>query len=235
MKYRARGFTLIELMVAITIIAIMSAAMFRMMRVAGAKNAIAATARNVQGVMFLVESYRSLYGSYPPALGGGYAPVGFIVTQDQGRGNAAGDENTWVRFGLFSNFVPRATELNRADADVRAVYREGVKNADGGFEGSFSQSTENVDLLLRYVGREANDINILSLNRQVDLLVKDGIVTKGVFVNPETDHSWFECTSKDAWKKELYYSVSGGSVCVFSAGPDGDPDTQKDNIYSYGR
>ena len=66
MKNTRVGFTVIEMMIVIVIIAILSGFVFRMMTLAGQKNSSAETKALLEKIANAIEAYRGEYGSYPP-------------------------------------------------------------------------------------------------------------------------------------------------------------------------
>lgn len=66
MNKARNGFTIIEMMIVIVIIAILSGFVFRMMGLAAVKNNIAETKAKLEKIANAIEAYRAEYGSYPP-------------------------------------------------------------------------------------------------------------------------------------------------------------------------
>lgn len=128
MNKARNGFTIIEMMIVLIIIAILSGFIFRMMTLSGQKNDIAETKAVVEKVANALEAYRAEFGSYPPvAVYNGIQPVifefavpGTGVEGDLGitpsmaaqMVNDSRTENKWnefpvFTFGLASYFYPR--------------------------------------------------------------------------------------------------------------------------------
>lgn len=128
MSRAKKGFTIIEMMIVIVIIAVLSGFVFRMMTLSGQKNDIAETKSIIEKISNALEAYRAEFGSYPPvAVYNGIQPViyefpvpGTGVEGDLGitpsmaaqMVNDSRTENKWnefpvFTFGLASYFYPR--------------------------------------------------------------------------------------------------------------------------------
>ena len=122
------GFTIIEMMIVLIIIAILAGFVFRMMTLAGQKNDIATTKAVIEKVSNALEAYRAEFGSYPPvAVYAGKQPVlfefpvpgeglegdlGITPSMAAQMVNDSRSANKWnefpvFTFGLASYFYPR--------------------------------------------------------------------------------------------------------------------------------
>jgi prepilin-type N-terminal cleavage/methylation domain-containing protein len=129
------GFTIIEMMIVLIIIAILAGFVFRMMTLAGQKNDIATTKAVIEKVSNALEAYRAEFGSYPPvAVYAGKQPVNFEfpvpgeglegdlgITSSMAAQmvNDSRSENKWnefpvFTFGLASYFYPRYWSTGQA-------------------------------------------------------------------------------------------------------------------------
>ena len=61
-----KGFTLIEMLIVITIIVLLAGMVFRMVAGIGKSNDIAKTRATIEKVANAIEEFRSIYGKYPP-------------------------------------------------------------------------------------------------------------------------------------------------------------------------
>lgn len=128
-----KGFTLIEMLIVITIIVLLAGMVFRMVAGIGKSNDIAKTRATIEKVANAIEEFRSIYGKYPPVSvyedagqpvryefpgpGTFNATSGGLITQilngdRQHRirwSSSAGDSNTGriYTFGLLSFLLPR--------------------------------------------------------------------------------------------------------------------------------
>lgn len=152
---RRRGFTLIEMLVVLLIIAILSGMVFALMGLVGPAGDKADTVRRVEMLANAIEEFRAEYGKYPPVPQyGGQQPVryewpilnnGIILPSDDGRqyGLSDGDANSIVN-GTFDKWKG-LPEDERSDA-----YAKG----DGARLFTFGLASF---LIRRYEPREADE------------------------------------------------------------------------------
>lgn len=249
------GFTLIELMVTVVIMAIMMAGIFRIMRAAGNKADIATSTTKVQQLMTAVESYRNIYGYYPlvhmsgTGRSDGYYPVSFTYRTSNESGMSQDKLQDDPSFGLLSCFVKRATLFgNIQDSEMKSFYQQAVKNGQGHFQDVFPKNERigKGNALDYYSRQEENDPNLNQLGRILRRLSQDGIIEGLNGHNPEqpivwaylgdgrVDHHGVDIKCIDAWKNSLLYKYDGNSAEIVCLGPDGKLGTN-DDITSAGR
>ena len=128
-KKPRRGFTLLEMLVVVVIIAMLAALMFRMVGVIGRNNDEAETRATIERVAHALDEFKAIYGKYPPVqLYEGTQPIGFeypgprtwgekpedaegmanrIVDGKKGGLSNWNKDCTIFTFGLVSFFLPR--------------------------------------------------------------------------------------------------------------------------------
>lgn len=150
-----RGFTLVEMLVVILLIAVLAGIVFRMTTMANEKSAKAVTLARIAKLQAAIEEFYSEYGQYPPVPTYGNAqPVYYeypsyeqVVTISGQAGsirnadsNAGNWRESWERapvftFGLMSFLLPRYNDLKDDDYSSFGGYEGG---AYAGFKGGNS-------------------------------------------------------------------------------------------------
>lgn len=231
------GFTLIELLVVIVIIGILAAGLFRMIRAARDKAAIAETTAQIHAIATLLEEYKAIYGDYPVVSdtdSDGYAPLDFRFVSESGSPGCKycgfktvtnSNNADEIQFGLCSHFVPRATVISEAVSDeLLSHYKEMYRNpaADTPWATEIRGLKNASDALGATAANEAADNNLQQIYRTWRRLQKDGLVESGETVCVECGAQRYTAgAKKDAWEHDLKYRNDGGAGEIISAGPDG--------------
>ena len=129
---RRKGFTLIEVLAVIVIMAILAGGVFMMLGAGNDQANIAKTTAQIHAIASLLEDYRNCYGTYPRVTNAdadGYAPLNFTFKIEDGGtceecGNQRGKDG--VAFGLCSHFIPRASKMydKAADTNMAGHYED---------------------------------------------------------------------------------------------------------------
>ncbi len=242
---KKQGFTLVELLVVIVVIAILASGLFMMTRAGGDKAGIAQTTTRVHAVAGLLEVYKAQYGAYPRVLTGvdsntGVASITFSFVCDPGDDDSVMDENTStgglsdsnkITFGLFSHFVPRATLIrNEASEAMKSYYEGKMRNptSNSVWEYEYRGGTAMGLDLAGIANVESSDFALQAVYREFRRLQADGIVYASSTVDLDTQKETFSAGAVDAWGRTLYYRMEGNVGEVFSAGPDGKAGTADD-------
>lgn len=252
---KRNGFTLIEMLVVVVIIAILAGIVFRLIGAGGASSDRAITRYRVEQLANAIEEYRAEYGKYPPVSKNtsGAQPMAYDypLQGEYWAKNASSLANTLHNikstelgnnvvfgFGLMSYLVPRVE--GRAE-NAEAVLFEKNKNFQSTEHHWLSQNT--------YRGRDkdAKDDGI----KNKDCPVKDSsrdkrfadrarpylkdILSEGhLSVHTHNGESWTNTitTVRDAWDHDLHYKSDPpyDSFRVWSDGPDGKSETADDII-----
>ncbi|MBO7298268.1 MAG: prepilin-type N-terminal cleavage/methylation domain-containing protein [Kiritimatiellae bacterium] len=196
MNKARNGFTIIEMMIVLIIIAILAGFVFRMMTLAGQKNDIAATKAKLEKISNALEAYRAEYGSYPPVaiyrgkqptfyeipVGGENSDMGYITPEMAARMQniSMRDGNKWnefplFTFGLASYFYPRYWGIaeNRVpkeffgDLDAEDI----IKNKDNGADAErvINQWKDHNN---RKTGKDGKKIQITDINKDMNVVKK---------------------------------------------------------------
>ena len=126
---RRGGFTLLEMLVVVVIIAMLAALVFRMVGVIGRSNDEAATRATIERVANALEEFKAIYGKYPPVQPyNGGQPIAYefpgrkswgeteseaeakanrVIKANKARMSNWGKDCTVFTFGLTSFFLPR--------------------------------------------------------------------------------------------------------------------------------
>lgn len=236
------GFTLVELLVVVVIIAILASGVFLMMRAGGDRAGIAKTTAKVHAVASLLEAYKAAYGSYPQVMTGvgddGVASVTFSFVCDPGSDDSVMDPNTGggslgdankITFGLFSHFMPRATTINANAGDrMRPYYESKIRTPDSGSVWEIEYRGGTQGNLRMLAAEEGADPYLSEVYREFRRLQADGLVSAGPVIYPDTGKEVFVATASDAWDRSLYYRMDGSVGEILSAGPDGVVGTDDD-------
>lgn len=235
------GFTLIELLVVIVIIGILAAGLFRMIRAARDKAAIAETTAQIHAIATLLEEYKAIYGDYPVVSNtdsNGYAPLNFSFTSKTGTGGTCkhpsviNNENDTTQFGLCSHFVPRATkflEYTAGDSTLERYYAGQYKDPTATAWKNEMRGIDDTDPLRTAKINEAADPNLQQIYRVWRRLETDGLVYEGSSPCPDCFQETYTAGAKnDAWEHALKYRNNGGAGEIISAGPDGEFGTADD-------
>ena len=116
------GFTLIEILAVVVIMAILAGGVFMMMGAGDSKSKIAETNAQIQALSSLLEEYKNQYGEYPLVTNvddQGYAALNFTFkVEDGGSCNECGNQpsSDKIAFGLASRFIPTATTIYQKTA-----------------------------------------------------------------------------------------------------------------------
>lgn len=230
------GFTLIEIMAVVVIMAILAGGVFMMMGAGDAKAKIAETNAQIQALSSLLEDYKNEYGEYPLVTNAddkGYASLNFTFKVEDGDackecGNKPGSDG--VAFGLVSKFFPVATTIYQkcANTNMESHYEQCYRNPSGQDSEAWerelgSQGADWQDVM----GREAGDSSLDQLNRKWRRLEQDGTVIAGVSQCTFCRTQNYSAGAKnDAWGHALKYNTA--THAIVSAGPDGSFGTDDD-------
>lgn len=225
-----RGFTLIEVLAVVVIMAILAGGVFMMLGAGNDQANIAKTTAQIHAIASLLEDYRNCYGAYPRVTNpddDGYAPLNFTFKIEDGGtceecGNSRGRDG--VAFGLVSHFIPRASKMyeKAADTNMASHYEDCFSDPSGQDDnpawerelGNRSSDWSEAQSL------EAADSNLNRINRVWRRLAADGMVYETeTFCNYCGTRTYAAGAQRDAWDKELKYNVATGAIV--SAGPDG--------------
>lgn len=114
------GFTLIELMVVILVIALLAVMVFRMVAAVGKGNDKAQTRATLEKVGHALEAFRAEYGKYPPVpFYGKNQPMAYEFPDRSSRGWGANPESTADRFLSAEN---GGTEIRWGSGDNAGIF-----------------------------------------------------------------------------------------------------------------
>lgn len=185
------GFTIIEMMIVIIVIAILAGFVFRMMAMAGQENDTAETKSVIEKISHALEAFRAEYGTYPPvAVYNGQQPVifEFAVPGTGNEGdlgitpsmaaqmvNDSKTENKWnefpvFTFGLASYLFPRywsTSQVSPKEFYGDMEYDDVIKNDRNRVDKSrvINQWTDHNN-------RSDSRIRIQDLNNDMEALLK---------------------------------------------------------------
>ena len=175
------GFTLIELMVVILVIALLAMAVFRMVAAVGKGNDKAKTRATIEKVGHALEEFKAQYGKYPPVPSYGTSqPMAYEFPNRDSRGwgdnpeataqqflnfeKSSGGTIQWgdgpnmgkfYTFGLVSFFLPRYN--GTADRGPKKLV--GVANRQQSGDGSLAQWRNFNKKVSNKIGDSAKDLN----------------------------------------------------------------------------
>lgn len=157
------GFTLIELMVVVLVIAILARMVFRLVSNVGTSSAEANTRATLEKVGLALEAFRNVYGKYPPVpYYEGYQPVAFempssvtmhasengladgnnlddLINYEKNRGKigwgSGKNKGKLFTFGLVSFFMPRYMIASQDPVNVPLMGAE-ISSSGGGKHGT---------------------------------------------------------------------------------------------------
>ena len=247
---KQNGFTLIEMLVVVVVIAILSGLVFQMVGASGTSSDKAKARRQLEALANAIEEYRAEYGRYPPVARdkNGNQPLRYDYPGNKGwwtHGGEAGSRNlasllknvprsdaTVFIFGLMSYLETRVA--GRAEQAHRALFEKG----SGIPESQSHWLSENSSRVRK--DAKASDWNIAEDNprdvraaKKIEPFIKDIRRTeqsiheyKG---NVYTNH---QSTIWDPWGHELNYRSDPpyDSYRIWSNGPDGKSGTADDII-----
>lgn len=241
------GFTLVELLVVVVLIAVLSGGVFMLMRASNTKEGIARTTASVQALATLLESYHSQYGTFPrvttPSGTDGYYPVNFTFkTSDGGSCRYCGNKSSQdgVQFGLCSHFVPRATTIYgsaQGDSSLYSHYEDCFEDPTIAKEDSNDNNVWELEYGTQATGttltdiaaQESADPRLLKVNADWSRFAAEGVVYSGISTCQYCKTSTYIAgVTSDAWGNALLYSNEGGIGIVVSKGPDGTLGTADD-------
>ena len=177
------GFTLIELMVVILVIALLAVMVFRMVAAVGKGNDKAQTRAVLEKVGHALEEFKAQYGKYPPVPSyGSSQPIYYefpnrssrgwgdnpeataklFVDYEKGGGqiqwgNGGANSGMFYTFGLVSFFLPRYN--GTADKGPRTLTGVGKGNAGQNNKDSLTQWRSFNKKVSNKVGDSAKDLN----------------------------------------------------------------------------
>lgn len=242
-----KGFTLVELLVVVVLIAVLSGGVFMLMRASNTKEGIARTTASVQALATLLESYHSQYGTFPrvttPSSTSGYYPANFKFKIHDGGScrycsNKTSEDVT--AFGLASHFVPRATLMYDSTANEptqRSYYEDCFEDptiaktdSSGNNAWELEYGTQATGTSLTDIAaQESADPRLLKVNADWKRFVKEGVIYEGRTQCPYCGTvNYTAGVNSDAWGNTLLYSNEGGIGIVVSMGPDGTLGTADD-------
>lgn len=227
-----KGFTLIEMLVVIVIIAILTGLVFKLMGYASDRAAISQTAATIEKVRAALEEFYAEYGQYPPVpYYEGDQPVRYEYPSAWGMrkdltgsfGDQDWNEAPIFTFGLMSYLLPRF----EGHADRAEDYDELFRHPQWTTHNSQKEDPErDLAAIKRWSpflqGITAGDIAIRTI----------GDNARQAYTNTYV-------TVRDYWKRELVYHSPPPhqSYVLLSKGPDGKCDLKnpsapanKDNV-----
>ncbi|HIV08488.1 MAG TPA: prepilin-type N-terminal cleavage/methylation domain-containing protein [Candidatus Spyradenecus faecavium] len=230
------GFTLIEILAVVVIMAILAGGVFMMMGAGDSKSKIAETNAQIQALSSLLEEYKNQYGEYPLVTNvddQGYAALNFTFkVEDGGSCNECGNQpsSDKIAFGLASRFIPTATTIYQkcANTNMESHYKRCYSDPSGqdseAWERELGASGADWQDIM---GREAGDSNLDQINRSWRRLEKEGLLYSGVSACPYCNTRTYSAgASNDAWDRGLKYNTA--TKAIVSAGPDGKFGTDDD-------
>lgn len=230
------GFTLIEILAVVVIMAILAGGVFMMMGAGDTKAKIAETNAQIQALSSLLEEYKNEYGDYPTVTNAdnqGYASLNFNFKVEDGDsckecGNTPGEDG--VSFGLVSKFLPAATTIYQkcANTNMESHYKRCYSDPSGQDSDAWERElgSQGADWL-EVMAREAGDSSLDQLNRKWRRLEQDGTVYSGVSQCTYCRTQNYSAGAKnDAWGHGLKYNTA--THAIVSAGPDGQFGTDDD-------
>jgi len=209
LRRRSGGFTLIEMLVVVIIVAILAGIVLGLLKVSGQWAAKAQTNERLGKVRAAIEEFHAEYGSYPPVQTSDYGdqPFGYEYPTTNGMNttfasNMGTDNNPWssgpvFTFGLMSYLVLRYTD--HADNLILSLDDNYKKLFSGQQWTKYNQSSTD----------QSRDIN--AVKRWKSFL--DGITE--VDPSPRSaqksgggayGYTNLLLTVKDGWNQELHYS-----------------------------
>ena len=226
------GFTLVEMLVVVLLIAVLAGLIFRMTTMANDRSAKAVTVSRIAKLQAAIEEFYAEYGQYPPVPNyDNNQPMRFeypsyeqLVTISGKAGNVASADSgssdwheSWGKapvftFGLMSFLLPRFNDLGDSDFD-------GFGNFDGGANAGRESSTSskfalNLGSLKQWTGHNSdtkkdNTRDVEACRRWwpyiSDILHNGYCEAKGSAVTGYTNL----CTTVlDGWDHELIYKSS---------------------------
>lgn len=240
------GFTLIELMVSIVILAVLMSAMFLMLKLGDKESEKAATLAKLEQLNTLITAYHNQYGVYPPVP---VYPTGSRTVDNDGTSktqptqpiqfwihtdgpnvpspsNASWDQigsgERFVVFGLLSFFYPRGTIFNRyLSESYKSFFQSGIKQGNVQLSNQFDSEIGSIGTL---VLEEEADPRVVIMRRYVTDLENKGVITVTHGPDPITRNVYYTATVKanDEGGGFWYASLPPyQSYVLWSSGPNG--------------
>lgn len=236
-----RGFTLIEMMVVIVIIAILVGLVFKLTQPASKRLAKVKTVARLERLKAAIEEFYADYGQYPPVpLYGGSQPMGYEFPYTNGmRQDLQGSfsDKTWSEaplftFGLMAFLAPRYA--GRASQAWPTLLKDAAwKDKQWS---AFNSKEDDQDRDVRFAKRVAPFLEGI-----VDTHERDRMIDN----SPNRAYTNLYFTVHDGWDRDFIYRSAPPhqSYLLFSRGPDGrydpeapgnrDIEVNKDNIYGH--
>ena len=224
------GFTLIELMVVILVIALLAVMVFRMVAAVGKGNDKAATRATLEKVGHALEEFKAQYGKYPPVPSyGSGQPMGYEFPNRASRGwgdnpeatakqflnyEKTGGEIHWgngnncgifYTFGLVSFFLPRYNKT----AEMGPQNLTGVGTTGQHGDGSLAQWRSFNKKVSTRIGDSAKDLNA---SRKMLPYLDGGIdaygnIDYGIIHRGESGARTLNCSAVEIVVTNYYYTI----------------------------
>jgi len=220
------GFTLVEMLVVILVIAVLAGMILFSARKVGENNARAKTVQAVETLRAAVEEFYAEYGQYPPVPS--YPGVNQPIYYEFYSVNTVKNENSlttpgdWSKgpiftFGLMSYLIPRWGEVTNVQNQCTA---DGLDNGAGLVNGG--QWATNNDYIdnQQHWGDQLRDLNARKRWKPFVDQVISGPWPRSEMNGAYTN--WVK-TVLDGWGRDLFYHSDPPyqSYDIWSAGPDG--------------
>ncbi|MGI6495692.1 MAG: type II secretion system protein [Kiritimatiellia bacterium] len=230
---KRQGFTLVEMLVVILLIAVLAGIAFRLTTLANERTAKAVTLARLAKLQAAIEEFYAEYGQYPPVPV--YPGIGqpMMYEYPNGRqiaisgkaGNirntnqqASGWEDAWSKapvftFGLMSFLLPRYNDIENADYERFGNFVGGASASKDTFtlDGTFLQWSAHSSI--EDSGKD-NSRDLAACRRwwpYLDGIVdfRDDLPSEASFRNPSVrGYTNSYATVRDGWDHELYYRSS---------------------------
>lgn len=235
---RRGSFTLIEILVVITIIGILAGMVFKMMGYAGRQSQKAQTIQILEKVAHALEEYKAEYGQYPPADGmtykyennsSNYQPP-WLSQNYFSKPHAwqSGNMPDFYKYGLVSYLAPRARDM------MHNLTHASISSNMMSFHGNtakYSNLFASVGVGTKFIDDEDRDKSAKA--RWAHFL--EGIISKSdtniiPYMAMGTPYSNSMETIKDAWSSEINYECKPPYLTckLWSSGLDGKSGTADD-------
>ena len=229
---KTAGFTLIELMVVILVIALLAVMVFRMVAAVGKGNDKAQTRAILEKVGHALEEFKAQYGKYPPVPSyGSSQPIAYEFPNRSSRGwgdnpeataklfvdfeksggqiQWGGGQNSGVfyTFGLVSFFLPRYN--GTADKGPRSLTGVGKGNAGQNNKDSLNQWRSFNKKVSNHVGDSAKDLNACRkilpyLDGGID---ENGNIDYGIITVWNSGARTLNCSTKEIVVTNFYCTI----------------------------
>ncbi len=236
-----RGFTMIEMMVVIVIIAILAGLVFKLMQPASQRMSKSVTVARLERLKAAIEEFYADYGQYPPVpYYGNVQPFGYEYPVNDGmRSDMVGGfhDKTWDQAPLFT-FGLMAFLAPRYDSRAEHAWPTLLVDKDWKEPQWSTYNTETND--------QPRDVAFARRVRPfLDGITETDYRSRTIGNNASQAYTNLYYTVEDGWHREFIYRSPPPhqSYLLFSRGADGQYDSEnpgnrnikvnKDNIYGH--